>query len=318
MFGLAATAVSGCEAGTAPTSTSRDSLGVTIVESVVPAWAPDAGWRIAEEPIVDLAETGSGDRHDFFRVQDMLRAGEHLIVADGVSQELRVYDSAGRFLRAFGGRGEGPGEFRFLRTVVSTGDGRLVAMDGRMGGSGAEFDIESGLMSTFRMPQRVQPLRHPVPSDVIWGWDGGYTMDDEGLRQGLQRAVATVVRLSDEPDVRSSGGKFSGARTCRGADCGRDPAHGSEYPGGTCGGRDDRDRHRGRAGLRYDRRPHRGGSTDRENHRHFTGRVERGGRPRVADSPWPQSEAAHSRSAGKPPRARREACLPAHDRRPRG
>lgn len=198
LFGLAVAAVSGCEAGPAPTSTSRDSLGVTIVESVAPAWAPDAAWRIDEEPLLDLAETGSGDMHNFFRVRDMLRTGEHLIVADGISQQIRVYDSAGRFLRAFGGPGEGPGEFRTLWTVVSTGDGRFVGMDLTGGGPGAEFDLESGLVSTFRMPQGVQPLRHPVHSEIVWGWDGGYTMDDEGIRQGLQRAVATVVRLSED------------------------------------------------------------------------------------------------------------------------
>lgn len=198
LVALAAAAATGCEAETPATSTSRDSLGVTIVESVAPAWTPDAAWHIEEEPLLDLAETGSGDMHNFFRVRDMLRAGEHLVVADGVSHEVRVYDSAGRFVRAFGGSGEGPGEFRFLWTVVSQGDGRLVAMDGSIGGPGAEFDIASGLVSTFRMPQRVQRLRHPVPSEVLWGWDGGYTMDDEGLAGGLHRAVASVVRLSED------------------------------------------------------------------------------------------------------------------------
>ena len=196
LMALAAGAAAGCEADSAQTSTSRDSLGVTIVESVAPAWTPDAAWRIEEEPLVDLAETGSGDMHNFFRVRDMLRVREHLVVADGVSQEIRVFDRDGRFVRAFGGSGEGPGEFRFLWTVVSMGGGRLLGAD--YNGTGAEFDIESGLVSTFRMPQGIRALRHPVPSEVVWGWDGGYTVDDEGLRDGLQRAVATVLRLSED------------------------------------------------------------------------------------------------------------------------
>ena len=198
LLGLGAAAAAGCEAVPAATSTSRDSLGVTIVESVAPAWTPEAAWRIEEEPLLDLAESGSGDMHNFFRVRDMLRAGGHLIVADGISHEVRVFDADGRFVRAFGGAGEGPGEFRFLSTVVWKGDGRLVAMDGRIGGPGAEFDMDSGLVSTFRMPQRVRSLRHPLPSAVLWGWDGGYTVQDEGLTGGLQRAVASVVRLSDD------------------------------------------------------------------------------------------------------------------------
>ena len=209
VLALAAAAAVACEPGSAPSSTSRDSVGVTIVESVAPAWAPETAWRIEEEPVVDLAETGSGFMHEFFRVRDMLRAGDdHLVVADGVSNEVRVYDSAGRFLRAFGGSGEGPGEFRVLWTLALQDDERLVAMDLRMGGAGAEFDIETGLVSTFRMPQGVRPLRHPVPSDIVWGWDGGYTIDDEGLLPGLRRAVATLVRLSDD---RMSGSAVANA-----------------------------------------------------------------------------------------------------------
>ena len=199
VLGLVVVATAGCEAGPAPSSTSRDSLGVTIVESVAPAWTPETVWRIEEEPVVDLAETGSGDMHDFFRVRDMLRAGgDHLVVADGVSNEVRVYDSAGRFLRAFGGSGEGPGEFRTLWTVVSTGAERLVAMDLGLGGQGAEFDLESGLVATFRMPSEARPLRHPVPSDGLFAWDSGFRWEDERLRLGFQRTQASVLLLSED------------------------------------------------------------------------------------------------------------------------
>lgn len=199
VLGLAVAVTAGCEPGSAPSSTSRDSLGVTIVESVAPAWTPETAWRIEDEPVVDLAETGSGFMHEFFRVRDMLRAGEdHLVVADGVSNEVRVYDLAGRFLRAFGGSGEGPGEFHTLWTVVSTGAGRLVAMDLRLGGPGAEFDLESGLVSTFRMPSEARSLRHPVPSDGLWAWDSGFRWEDEGLRLGFQRTQASILLLSGD------------------------------------------------------------------------------------------------------------------------
>ena len=73
LLGLTAAATSGCEAGRAPASTARDSLGVTIVESVAPRWTEGAAWRVDEDPVVDLAESGSGDMHNFFRVWDVLR-----------------------------------------------------------------------------------------------------------------------------------------------------------------------------------------------------------------------------------------------------
>ena len=153
VFGLAATVVAGCGEGVAPVSTSRDSLGVRIVESTAPSWAEGAGWWIEGEPVLDLAEAGSGDMHLFLGVRDVLRTrGGHLVVADGGSQQIRVYDTDGLFLRALGGPGEGPGEFRILWSVLETHAGALLGVDFALGASGAEFDIESGLISTFRVP----------------------------------------------------------------------------------------------------------------------------------------------------------------------
>lgn len=199
VVGLAAVAAVGCEAVSAPASTSRDSLGVTIVESTAPSWAEDRRWRIEEEPVVDLAETGLGDMHLFFRVRDVLRTQSgHLVVADGGSEQIRVYDTDGSFLRAFGGPGEGPGEFRILWTVLETRDGTLLGVDFTLGASGAEFDIDSGLISTFRVPGGATSRRHPVPSDIVWGLEAGYTMEDADLESGLQRHPATIVRMSED------------------------------------------------------------------------------------------------------------------------
>lgn len=199
ILAMAATAVAGCEAAPVALSTSRDSLGVTIVESVAPLWRAPGAWRIEEEPILDLAESGSGEMHAFFRVGDVLRAGSgHLAVADGASQQVRLYDATGRFLRAFGGPGEGPGEFRSLWTVVLRPDGRLVALDRAAGGSGAEFDLSSGVVSSFRLPEGVSPVRHPVASDGVWGLDLAPASDEERRSAGLRRPPVTIVRLSED------------------------------------------------------------------------------------------------------------------------
>lgn len=197
VLGFATWTASGCEAAPVATSTSRDSLGVTIVESVAPRWTGDTEWRIEPDPVVDLAETGSGEMHLFFGVRDVLRTrGGELVVADRGSQQIRIYDASGRYMRAFGGPGEGPGEFRSLSFVVLTHQGTLLGVDFTPGGPGAEFDIESGLISTFRPPGEANPLRHPVPSDIVWGLDAGYTMESEDLEPGLQRTTATIVRMS--------------------------------------------------------------------------------------------------------------------------
>ena len=52
-----------------------------------------------------------------------------IYVADGASQEVRVFDRQGDFLRRFGRRGVGPGEFRSLAGVAWHPSGVLLAMD---------------------------------------------------------------------------------------------------------------------------------------------------------------------------------------------
>ncbi|MXX55012.1 MAG: 6-bladed beta-propeller [Gemmatimonadetes bacterium] len=63
--------------------------------------------------IVGLAVDGSGRTY----------------VADRASQEIRVFDSDGTFLRRFGRTGDGPGEFQALGGVVWHRSGALLAMD---------------------------------------------------------------------------------------------------------------------------------------------------------------------------------------------
>ena len=197
MVAIAVAAVAGCETAPVSTSASRDSLGVTIVESAAPLWTAGAGWWIEEEPVIDLAETGSGDMHLFYRVGDVLRtpAGD-LAVADRGSQQIRIYDASGRYLRAFGGPGDGPGDFRSLWSLVLTHEGKLLGVDYRAGGAGAEFETDSGLVGTFSLPGEANPVPHPVPSDIVWGLEAGYTVQDTDLEQGLQRHPATIVRMS--------------------------------------------------------------------------------------------------------------------------
>lgn len=63
-----------------------------------------------------------------------------VFVADGLNREIRVFGPDGEHLRTFGRRGEGPGEFGSLNSIVWVGD-KLLALDfanGRVG----EFSFE--------------------------------------------------------------------------------------------------------------------------------------------------------------------------------
>lgn len=109
-----------------PLSVQRDSAGVTIFESFAPAWGDSAGWRVDPEPLLDLAESGTGDPHNFYQVRDVKRRPDGgIVVVNRGSNEIRTFSADGSFVGAAGGHGEGPGEFTNLQQVEVVGDSLL-------------------------------------------------------------------------------------------------------------------------------------------------------------------------------------------------
>jgi hypothetical protein len=136
--------------------TVRDSAGVRVVENRGAA-AP-LTWQIGTFPLIEIGGEDAAPEHQLFRVVRALRlASGGLVVANAGSHELRFYDVEGRFERAVGGEGEGPGEFRSLDGVFPyRGDSLLAVDDGLRrlsvfapgGGFGRSFNI----VTTVDMP----------------------------------------------------------------------------------------------------------------------------------------------------------------------
>jgi hypothetical protein len=113
-----------------PTFSRRDSAGVTIVESSSPRWSLQEGWQIDPIPLLDLATSGTGPPHEFYRVRDAMRLPDGSIaVADRGSCEVRLFSTTGEFLLAAGRRGEGPGEFERLTSIHGIRGDSLIALD---------------------------------------------------------------------------------------------------------------------------------------------------------------------------------------------
>jgi len=120
-----------------PLAIRRDSAGITIVESVGPAWGNPAqtgpvdpnAWRIDPEPVLDLSESGTGDAHSFYQVRGMRRLPDgSLVVLNAGSDEIRQFSADGGFAGSFGGsgQGQGPGEFTNAQQLEVAGDTILV------------------------------------------------------------------------------------------------------------------------------------------------------------------------------------------------
>ncbi len=120
--------------GDGPPSIQRDSAGITIVESLRPVWGDPTetdsnAWRIDPGPILDLAESGTGDAYSFYQVRGMKRLPDgSLVVLNAGSDEIRQFSADGGFLGSFGGsgQGQGPGEFTNAQQLELAGDTILV------------------------------------------------------------------------------------------------------------------------------------------------------------------------------------------------
>lgn len=92
--------------------------GALLLSGCSEAGAPGGGATDVEElaliPIVEELRIGSVEdpSEGFSRISDVLAAPDGtVLVLEGAAGEVRNYDSDGRLIRTFGGRGEGPGEF---------------------------------------------------------------------------------------------------------------------------------------------------------------------------------------------------------------
>ena len=118
---------SGLDAGAAV----RDSAGIEIVENrAVGAWGAAAAWTIGDTPSVTIGGDESDSTTMFSNVQNAVRLADgRIVVSDyGVSQ-LRFFDATGRFIKAVGRPGQGPGEFDFLGRILRVEGDSLILWD---------------------------------------------------------------------------------------------------------------------------------------------------------------------------------------------
>lgn len=105
----------------------RDSAGVQIVVSTAPSWPSDSVWHLATDtPLVDIGGTAASPFQEIVGIA--VTASGVIVVADGATQRIRLYDAHGGLLRQLGGRGTDAGEFQALSWIGAAGDS-IIAYD---------------------------------------------------------------------------------------------------------------------------------------------------------------------------------------------
>lgn len=105
------------------TTTSRDSLGILIVENQAPAHT-GAPWTLNTVAVIDLGSQSADPHQEFSDFVSPVRLTDgRLVVANGGSNELRIFGPDGRWQKSVGRKGSGPGEFVQLGWLdAGTGD----------------------------------------------------------------------------------------------------------------------------------------------------------------------------------------------------
>ena len=89
-------------------------------------------WTVAAKPTLSIGEVEGAQEYMFSNVVGAVRLTDgRIVVANGASNELRVYDAAGKHQSTLGRAGGGPGEFQTLRALWLMPSDTLMAVDAR-------------------------------------------------------------------------------------------------------------------------------------------------------------------------------------------
>lgn len=142
-FSLALVASAVLTAGLGAQSERRDSAGVEIVTSRSPEWTASTRWTVEPQAVVHVGRVG--DRIEFGRIVAAARLPDgRIVVADQLSSTVHVLTADGSEEKRFGREGDGPGEFRRIRSLQALSD-TIAVFDG-VHGRVSKFDTEAGLL----------------------------------------------------------------------------------------------------------------------------------------------------------------------------
>lgn len=177
----------------------RDSTEIRIVETRRTAWADGEGWRLASEPELVIGRLEGETPYLFGEISGAVRLEDgSIVVGDDQARELRYFDSAGTFVRAVGGPGEGPTEFpRSVYSLERCGRDRIYARDlwaQRVLAWGPDGVFQRG----FQLVEPGNPTRGPYGATctddggfVAVGWGGGERMSIPDLPPGAEAVMYT-------------------------------------------------------------------------------------------------------------------------------
>lgn len=214
----------------APQHEIHDSAGIRIVQNRAPAPGSRLGWVVGDAPVVSIGTRDASEAFQFHRVGDATRLADgRIVVANGGSNELLVFDADGNHLGAWAGEGDGPGEFWDLSTVRPWPGDSLIAGDD-LQGRASIFDLAGAHGRTMSLRGPPDPATREMaaagqapeaeigsvePHIVLRVLPDGtlLTRTPRGYAQGFHRWESPYALMDAEGATRASLGNYLGIET---------------------------------------------------------------------------------------------------------
>jgi hypothetical protein len=193
-----------------PAAVERDSVGVHIVESPA-ALAARPFATVVAEPLVEIGELEGDEAYQLSRAQSARRLSDgRIVIANGGTQELRLFTAAGAHLVTVGREGEGPGEFKGLGAVYVLPGDTLAAYDWNL----RRVSLFAPDGTFVRSHPLDYPGGFPQPlgrfADGSWLCSRGFTFAPGGDGSDIIRDTVPFLVFEPTGALRDSIGPFPG------------------------------------------------------------------------------------------------------------
>mgnify|MGYP000585237481 CR=1 FL=1 len=216
-----------------PAQTTRDSAGRRIVASDKPMWTAAQQLRLAAAPTLVIGDREE-EPYQLGQVSGAFYLSDgRIVIGDGASNELRVFDGTGKHQNTFGRRGDGPGEFRRIQ-AVSRLAGDTIAVMHEMA-SVSRFTTDGAYITRTDEQNAGAPRAGGAMQSVALAFNGGARLvvhfprrpstrgvgvefDVTGLHEVVGRNVATSRAMGNLPAMRASADKNGPSKPWLGAE----------------------------------------------------------------------------------------------------
>ncbi len=186
----------------------RDSAGIMIVETSAEARVP-LPWKLSESAAWAVGEVEGDPAYLLSDVTGAMQlpSGE-VVIANGGTHEVRFYSAGGSLTRAWGGEGEGPGEFQLLRGLARCHPQGFVAFDRNWQMNVYADDGSFVEKTTLRTPYGVTPYEVACDAHghiVMIGWGRDAT---DGPTVGFFRAHDDLLLANMGGEIEVEYGQY--------------------------------------------------------------------------------------------------------------